>query len=110
MEELHIRRVATHGDPESCVDVPRGRGEALTGARVGGAMEPRNHRVRGAHTVQDVEGHIVGGASVSRRRTPRGALHITVKYANNRIEVRHEVARYEWIRGKGDRQMLMSVT
>jgi hypothetical protein len=39
-----------------------------------------------------------------------GALHVTVKYANNRIEVRHEVARYEWIRGKGDRQMLMSVT
>ena len=39
-----------------------------------------------------------------------GALHITVTNANNRVEVRHEVARYEWIRGKGDRQMLMSVT
>jgi transposase-like protein len=38
------------------------------------------------------------------------AQHVTVRYANNRIEVRHEVARYEWIRGKGDRQMLMSVT
>ena len=38
------------------------------------------------------------------------AQHITARYANNRIEVRHEVARYEWIRGKGDRQMLMSVT
>ena len=38
------------------------------------------------------------------------ALHSTMKYPNNRIEVRHEVARYEWIRGKGDRQMLMSVT
>ena len=72
MEELYAEGLATHGDPESCVDVPRGRGEALTGARVGRAMEPRNHRVRGAHTVQDVEGHIVGGASASRRRTLRG--------------------------------------
>ena len=38
------------------------------------------------------------------------AAYVTVPYANNRVEVRHEVARYEWIRGKGDRQMLMSVT
>ena len=38
------------------------------------------------------------------------AQHVTGPYENNRVEVRHEVARYEWIRGKGDRQMLMSVT
>ena len=44
MEELYAEGVATHGGPESCVDVPRGRGEALTGARVGRAIEPRNHR------------------------------------------------------------------
>jgi hypothetical protein len=42
MEELHVEGLATHGDPESCVDVPRGRGEALTGARAGRAIEPRN--------------------------------------------------------------------
>ena len=42
MEELHVEGVATHDDPESCVDVPRGRGEALIGARAGRAMEPRN--------------------------------------------------------------------
>ena len=42
MEELCAEGLATHGDPESCVDVPRGRGEALTGARAGRAMEPRN--------------------------------------------------------------------
>ena len=42
MEELYAEGVATHGGPESCVDVPRGRGEALTGVRAGRAIEPRN--------------------------------------------------------------------
>jgi len=42
MEELCAEGLATHGDPESCVDDPRGRGEALTGARAGLAIEPRN--------------------------------------------------------------------
>ena len=51
MEELYAEGLATHGDPESCVDDPRGRGEALTGARAGRAIEPRNHRVRGADAV-----------------------------------------------------------
>ena len=51
MEELCAEGLATHGGPESCVDDPRGRGEALTGARAGRAIEPRNHRVRGADAV-----------------------------------------------------------
>jgi len=42
MEELYVEGLATHGGPESCVDVPRGRGEALTGARAGRAIELRN--------------------------------------------------------------------
>ena len=42
MEELYAEGLATHGGPESCVDGPRGRGEALTGARAGRAIEPRN--------------------------------------------------------------------
>ena len=44
MEELYVEGLATHGGPESCVDDPRGRGEALTGVRAGRAIEPRNHR------------------------------------------------------------------
>src|SRR5882672_12579166 len=52
MRELYIEGLASHGGPESCVDVPRGRGEALTGVRAGRAIEPRNHRVRGADAVQ----------------------------------------------------------
>jgi hypothetical protein len=44
MEELYAEGLATHGGPESCVDDPRGRGEALTGAGAGRAIEPRNQR------------------------------------------------------------------
>ena len=62
MEELCAEGLATHGDPESCVDDPQGRGEALTGARAGRAIEPRNRNNRGANAVQEVEGNIAGGA------------------------------------------------
>lgn len=51
MEELCTERLATHGDPESCVVAREGVGEALTGARAGRAIEPRNHGVRGADAV-----------------------------------------------------------
>ena len=42
MEELYAEGVAIHGDPESCVGAREGAGEALTGARIGQAIEPRN--------------------------------------------------------------------
>ena len=61
MEEFYIEGLAPHGGPELCVDVPRGRGEALVGVRVGRAMEPRNQWVRGADAVQEAEGNTVGG-------------------------------------------------
>ena len=51
MEELYIEGVATHDDPEPCVDVREGVGEASVGARAGRAIEPRNHGVRGADVV-----------------------------------------------------------
>ena len=51
MEELYVEGVATHDDSESCVDVCEDGGEALTGARAGRAIEPRNQGVRGADTV-----------------------------------------------------------
>lgn len=51
MEEPYTEGVATHGAPESCVVVREDGGEALTGARAGRAIEPRNHRVRGADAV-----------------------------------------------------------
>ena len=42
MEELCAEGLATHGGPESCVDDPRGRGEALAGVRAGRAIEPES--------------------------------------------------------------------
>src|SRR5215469_8773801 len=72
MEELYVEGLATRGGPESCVDVPRGRGEALTGARAGRVIEPRNQPVRGADTVPKVEGNTAAGAIASRLGTPRG--------------------------------------
>ena len=42
MKELYIEGVAIHDDPESCVGVREGAGEALTGAHAGRAIEPRN--------------------------------------------------------------------
>jgi Bacterial transcriptional regulator len=44
MKESNIEGVATRGGPESCVGVREGAGEALTGVRVGWAIEPRNQR------------------------------------------------------------------
>src|SRR5215211_4359712 len=73
MRELYIEDVASHGGRESCVGVREGVGEALTGVRVGGAIEPRNQSVRGADAVQ------LGGRRdrcrsrhASGRRTLRG--------------------------------------
>jgi hypothetical protein len=45
MRELYVEGPATHGDPESCVCVREGTGEALTGVRAGRAIEPRNQGV-----------------------------------------------------------------
>ena len=47
MRESDIEGVASHGGPESCVGVCEGVGEALTGARMGWATEPRNQARRG---------------------------------------------------------------
>ena len=54
MKELYVEGVATHDGPESCVDVRKDGGEALTGVRAGWAIEPRNQRVRGADAVKQV--------------------------------------------------------
>ncbi|MGH9828591.1 MAG: hypothetical protein ACREDR_35675 [Blastocatellia bacterium] len=51
MRTLYVEGVATHDGPESCVDVRKGGGEALTGVRTGWAIEPRNQGDRGADVV-----------------------------------------------------------
>ena len=57
MQELYIEGLATHDDPESCAGTREGGGEALTGARAGRAIEPRNQGNRGAQAVKYVEGN-----------------------------------------------------
>src|ERR1035437_10102492 len=51
-EWAHIEGVATHGGPDSCVGVREDVGEALTGARPGWAIEPRNQGDRGTDAVK----------------------------------------------------------
>ena len=51
MKESNIEGVANHDVPESCVDVRKDGGEALTGVRAGWAIEPRNQRFVGADAV-----------------------------------------------------------
>jgi hypothetical protein len=63
MEEPDAEGLAPHGGPGPCVDVPRGRGEAWVGVRVGRVIEPRNQWVRGADAVTQVEGNTVGGVT-----------------------------------------------
>jgi hypothetical protein len=72
MGELYIGDLASHGGPESCVGVREGVGEALTGVRVGGAIEPRNQPVRGADAVQPGGRQHRRSRYASGRRTPRG--------------------------------------
>jgi hypothetical protein len=61
MEELYAEGLATHGGPESCVDVPRGRGEALTGAGAGRVIELRNEASGVPTPSTGAEGNIAGG-------------------------------------------------
>jgi hypothetical protein len=44
MKTLYIEGLAIHDDPESCVGVRKGTGEALTGVHAGRAIEPRNDK------------------------------------------------------------------
>jgi len=62
MKELYIEGVATHDDPEPCVGVRKGAGEASAGAHVGRAIEPRNGQF-GVPTLL-----------VGRKATPAAAL------------------------------------
>ena len=70
MKEPYTEGVANHGDPESCVCVRKGAGEALTGARAGRAIEPRNQGNRGAQAVNYVEGNIGCGAMRESQTDP----------------------------------------
>ena len=67
MKESHVEGVATHDDPESCVDACEGVGEAFDRGTGGPGMEPRNALIRGADAV------IRGGRLHGRHRSSRDA-------------------------------------
>jgi hypothetical protein len=54
--------LATHASPESCASVRKGRGEALTGERVGRVLSRVRKKLRGADAVQE------GGRQQPQRR------------------------------------------
>jgi RNA-directed DNA polymerase len=62
MKEPDIEGVATHGGPKSCDGVREDGGEALTGVRVGWAIEPRNQGSGVPTPLTRPEGNIVGSA------------------------------------------------
>jgi len=61
MKELYTEGPASHGDPESCVGICKGAGEALTGERIG-EVSSREISHSGVPTVlTEREGHTAGG-------------------------------------------------
>ncbi len=52
MKESHVEGLATHSDPESCVAVREGSGEALTGVRAGRVFSRERNFLRGADAVR----------------------------------------------------------
>src|SRR5262249_15117629 len=52
MRELYIEGVATHDDPEPCVSVREGVGEASVGAHGGRVIEPRKNLSSGCRRFQ----------------------------------------------------------
>ena len=52
MKEPHVEGLAIHDDPESCVVIREGAGEALTGAPAGWVLSREMLKVRGADAVE----------------------------------------------------------
>ena len=80
MEVPYVKDLASHGGPESCVGVPRGRSEALTGVHAGRLLSLENSIVQGADAVVGAEGNTAGGVY---RESPVGPA-----WSENRARVR----------------------
>ena len=78
MRELYDEDPANHVGPESCVGVPRGRSEALTGVHAGRLLSLENSIVQGADAVVGAEGNTAGGVIASRWRALRGRRTVHV--------------------------------
>jgi len=72
MKEPHIEEVANHDDPESCVGVREGTGEALTGARAGWVLSREITQFGAPTALADPEGNTHGCDIASARVALRG--------------------------------------
>lgn len=54
MEESYIEGLATRDDPDHALALVRVAAKRWLGARAGRAIEPRNHRIRGADDVYGI--------------------------------------------------------
>ena len=72
MKEPYIEGIATHDDPESCVDAGNGGGEALTGALTG-RVSSREIRTTGMPTSsRETEGNTEAAVNARLPKVPRG--------------------------------------
>lgn len=68
MKESHGEGLVSHTDPESCVQHREVRGEALTGARAGKAIEPRNQASVARRILRGADALEVSGRLHAARR------------------------------------------
>jgi hypothetical protein len=52
MQVLHVEDLANHDDPESCIGIREGAGEALIGEHAGRVLSREKLMVRGADAVE----------------------------------------------------------
>ncbi len=72
MKELYWKGLAIRQTPSHGGRSRKGRLQALTGERIGWAIEPRNFHFRGANAVRGAEGNTGRSAIARTHRTPRG--------------------------------------
>ena len=72
MRVRHIEGLAIHFDPEPCVGIREGVGEASAGERAGQPLSRESDLTQGADAVSYVEGNMGGRAIASVRPTLRG--------------------------------------
>ena len=84
VEELYVEGLASHDGPESCAGVREGAGEALTGVRAGGAIEPRNQGFGVPTLFRQAEGDIGGGVIRESSRNPARSENLCMRGTSRR--------------------------
>ena len=100
MKEPYTEGPASHGDPESCVGVREGVGEALTGERIGEVLS-RESGFRGANRLKLTGRQHPGG----RQGEPTGdpARSETLCMCGRFLHGNREIPRLSGVKGTPDR-------